>query len=375
MTRGERAVVAPALTARAASRRAPCDRPYRLTRNRGRPARSPTPGDPLLVADMYRRRARRPVCGSATRGLLLAQPRPRPVRCQGHDGRRSDARRARAVRPRAGALADIDGSCTTDLVYLHRDGVRVVLKTAPATAGTSRSRWTSPPSTTSRTSTVLDLLGDGTAAPGLDVAACPVPRAGACATSRLLRGKPHLLTALCATTWQRHETRQQRRADHTLRGRRPFGRRPWLTRLPFPGHVVEQCPRPRPGRAATHLHHDLPLPTTGASTHRARARGLRHGGDDRGPTTATTRRTRGRGGRRRSPRTWHHCGDSPLPPTWPSGKGLGRRPGGDWCARTRRPRLAGPARSEPLRTEVYAVADDGSVDVPYQVTQARAHRP
>lgn len=260
-------------------------------------------------------------------------------------------------------LADIDGSGTTDLVYLHRDGVRVVLNR-------SGNGWDEPITLDFAALDdvtdvdVLDLLGDGTAAL---VWSSPLPSASGRALRyvRLLRGKPHLLTAVrnnlgSATTVSYAPTTRFAVADR-LAGR------PWLTKLPFPVHVVEQV-----------RVHDLVGRNTFTTTYR-----YHHGCFDR-----TERELAGFGmvetieaddrddgddsGAWRPPtltRTWHHCGDSPLPPTWPSGKGWADDPAGE-LVRTDAPSSGLRAlRGQPLRTEVYAVADDGSVDVPYQVTQ------
>ena len=89
---------------------------------------SPTRDAVHLPGRHDRRRPGRPGPRPQRRGLLLAQPRLRPLRRQGHAWTDApwfdqpdlfDQRRVR--------LADIDGSGTTDIIYLHRDGARLYL--------------------------------------------------------------------------------------------------------------------------------------------------------------------------------------------------------------------------------------------------------
>ena len=77
----------------------------------------------IYLADMSRRRPHRPRAHPQRRGLLLAQPRLRPLRRQGHDGQRALVRRPDQFDQRRIRLADIDGSGVTDIIYLGRDGV------------------------------------------------------------------------------------------------------------------------------------------------------------------------------------------------------------------------------------------------------------
>lgn len=136
-------------------------------------------------------------------------------------------------------LADVDGSGPTDLIYLHRDGVRLYLNR-------SGNAWSAPhplPVAFPRIENVskvavLDLLGSGT---GCLVWSSPLPAD----SGRQLRyldlmrgGKPHLLTGvrnnLGAETHIRYAPSTHFYAADAAAGR------PWLTRLPFVVHVVER---------------------------------------------------------------------------------------------------------------------------------------
>lgn len=135
-------------------------------------------------------------------------------------------------------LADIDGSGTTDIIYLHRDGVRLYFNQ-------SGNSWSEPktlavfPRTDDLAGIVpIDLLGNGTACL---VWSSPLPGdsrrpmryvnlMGAC--------KPHLLVKtrnnLGAETHIDYAPSTKFYLQDKLAGR------PWITRLPFPVHVVER---------------------------------------------------------------------------------------------------------------------------------------
>ena len=94
------------------------------TRKRGRGWSSPT-GTFDLSRRPERRWPHRLGAHPQWRSLLLAQPRLRALRRQSHDGQRAMVRQPRPVRSTRIRLADIDGSGTTDIIYLGRDGVRL----------------------------------------------------------------------------------------------------------------------------------------------------------------------------------------------------------------------------------------------------------
>lgn len=135
-------------------------------------------------------------------------------------------------------LADIDGSGANDILYLHRDGVRLCFNQ-------SGNRWSAPhhlhpfPGIDNLTSVMTaDLLGNGTACL---VWSSPLP-----GDSRrplryldLMDGqKPHLLIEVnnnlgATTTIQYTASTKFYLADKAAGT-------PWITKLPFPVHVVEQ---------------------------------------------------------------------------------------------------------------------------------------
>jgi RHS repeat-associated protein len=134
-------------------------------------------------------------------------------------------------------LADTDGSGTTDILYVGRDGIRIYFNQ-------SGNSWTDvvelpqfPPMDNISSVQALDLLGNGTA--------CLVwssPLAGAVRSPiryvALMDEKPHLLVGvknnLGAETRVRYAPSTKFFLDDKRAGK------PWITRLPFPVHVVER---------------------------------------------------------------------------------------------------------------------------------------
>lgn len=135
-------------------------------------------------------------------------------------------------------LADIDGSGTNDILYLHRDGVRLYFNQCG-------NRWSAPhhlhqlPRIDNLTAIMTaDLLGNGTA--------CLVWSSSLPGDSRrplryldLMGGqKPHLLVEvnnnLGATTKIQYAASTRFYLADKAAGT------PWITKLPFPVHVVEQ---------------------------------------------------------------------------------------------------------------------------------------
>jgi len=134
-------------------------------------------------------------------------------------------------------LADIDGSGTTDILYLRRDGVQVYFNQ-------SGNRWSDavalpqfPVVDNISSVLALDLLGNGTACL---VWSSPLP-GNARRPMRyiaLMDEKPHLLVGmknnLGAETVVQYAPSTRFYLDDKRDGR------PWITRLPFPVHVVER---------------------------------------------------------------------------------------------------------------------------------------
>ena len=135
-------------------------------------------------------------------------------------------------------LADIDGSGTTDLIYLHRDGVRLYFNQ-------SGNGWSAPqalrvfPNIDDIVSIVpTDLLGNGTACL---VWSSPLP-GDARRQMRyvdLMGGqKPHLLVRTINNLGAETRVHYAPSTKFYLQDKRDG--KPWITRLPFPVHVVEK---------------------------------------------------------------------------------------------------------------------------------------
>ena len=135
-------------------------------------------------------------------------------------------------------LADIDGSGTTDLIYLHPDGVRLYFNQ-------SGNGWSAPqhlkafPRIDSAASIVAtDLLGNGTTCL---VWSSPLPADGQrhMRYVNLMGGdKPHLLTRISNNLGTETRIRYAPSTKFYLLDKRNGS--PWITRLPFPVHVVER---------------------------------------------------------------------------------------------------------------------------------------
>jgi RHS repeat-associated protein len=135
-------------------------------------------------------------------------------------------------------LADIDGSGTTDIIYLHRDGVRLYFNQ-------SGNGWSQPhhlkvfPRVDNLVSIVpADLLGNGTACL---VWSSPLP-GDAWRPMRyvnLMGGrKPHLLVKTSNNLGAETRVDYAPSTKFYLQDKRDG--KPWITRLPFPVHVVER---------------------------------------------------------------------------------------------------------------------------------------
>src|SRR5215218_470580 len=135
-------------------------------------------------------------------------------------------------------VADIDGSGTTDLVYLGADGVDVWRNQAGNGWSAPRRLAQVPPVDDVSAVSAVDLLGNGTACL---VWSSPLPGdAGrpVCYVDLMGGQKPHLLTVmrnnLGAETVVTYAPSTRFHLADKAAGR------PWVTRLPFPVHVVER---------------------------------------------------------------------------------------------------------------------------------------
>ncbi|NGZ10914.1 MAG: hypothetical protein CV088_16265 [Nitrospira sp. LK70] len=135
-------------------------------------------------------------------------------------------------------LADIDGSGTTDIIYLHRDGVRLYFNQ-------SGNSWSQPqilnlfPHLDAITTMVpTDLLGNGTAclvwsSPLLSDARRPMRY-----VNLMGEGKPHLLIKTVNNLGA--ETRVQYAPSTKFYLQHKQAGTPWITKLPYPVHCVER---------------------------------------------------------------------------------------------------------------------------------------
>jgi RHS repeat-associated protein len=132
-------------------------------------------------------------------------------------------------------LADVDGSGTTDLVYLGHDGVTVWLNQSGNSWSAGERVGPLPDAADVSLVQVLDLLGTGTG-----TIVWPSPEPGGAGSTRYIQllpeGKPHLL--------QRVDNNQGGEVELAYAPSTRFfledeaAGRPWATRLPFPVHVV-----------------------------------------------------------------------------------------------------------------------------------------
>ncbi|MBA1288460.1 SpvB/TcaC N-terminal domain-containing protein [Pseudomonas japonica] len=135
-------------------------------------------------------------------------------------------------------LADIDGSGTADILYFANNAIHLYFNQSGNAWGSRRSLGHFPAIDTASSATVMDLLGNGTAcllwsSPSPATASRPMRYID------LLGGhKPHLLVRarnnMGAETVFKYAPSTRFYVADKLAGT------PWLTRLPFPVHVVEQ---------------------------------------------------------------------------------------------------------------------------------------
>jgi len=135
-------------------------------------------------------------------------------------------------------LADIDGSGTNDIIYLHRDGVRMYFNQSGNRLSEARRLNQFPHIDNVSSVMTADLLGNGTACL---VWSSPLPGdAGRQMRYIDLMGgtKPHLLIKSMNNLGAETEVHYAPSTYFYLEDKREG--RPWVTRLPFPVHVVER---------------------------------------------------------------------------------------------------------------------------------------
>jgi len=135
-------------------------------------------------------------------------------------------------------LADTDGSGAADIVYLGRDGARIYLNLSGNALGPARRLPEFPAIDDVAEVEVADLLGHGTACL---IWSSPLPREAGRQLRYidLMRGrKPHLLDRLDNNMGA--ETRIEYASSTEFYLADKLAGAPWVTRLPFPVHVVRR---------------------------------------------------------------------------------------------------------------------------------------
>jgi RHS repeat-associated protein len=135
-------------------------------------------------------------------------------------------------------LADIDGSSNIDVIYLGRDGVRIYFNQSGNSWSDARRLSAFPPADNVTSVAVTDLLGNGTACL---VWSSPLPHdAGRQLRYVDLMGgqKPHLLETAKNNLGTETHVHYVPSTQFFLRDR--AAGQPWVTRLPFPVHVIER---------------------------------------------------------------------------------------------------------------------------------------
>lgn len=163
-------------------------------------------------------------------------------------------------------LADIDGSGTVDLIYLHREGVRLYFNESGNQLSDPTALNVFPAVSSATTVAAHDLHGNGTAClvwssplaadsghqlRYIDLMASPdAKRNGSI--------KPHLLSCIDNNLGAQTTITYAPSTKFYLQDQR--GGRPWITSLPFPVHVVERVETydaiSRNQYIATYLYHD-----------------------------------------------------------------------------------------------------------------------
>jgi RHS repeat-associated protein len=135
-------------------------------------------------------------------------------------------------------LADIDGSGVTDIIYLHGAGIRLYFNQSGNSWGDAQKLELFPRTDNLSSVTVVDLLGNGTACL---VWSSPLP-GDARRQMRyvdLMGGqKPHLMISSKNNLGAETRVQYAPSTKFYLQDRRDG--KPWITRLPFPVHVIER---------------------------------------------------------------------------------------------------------------------------------------
>ncbi|HMB27395.1 MAG TPA: toxin TcdB middle/C-terminal domain-containing protein, partial [Blastocatellia bacterium] len=135
-------------------------------------------------------------------------------------------------------LADIDGSGVTDIIYLHGDGVRLYFNQSGNSWSEAKTLAVFPRVDNLSSITVTDLLGAGTACLVWSSHLPGDARRRMCYVDLMGGQKPHLM--ISSKNNLGAETRVQYASSTKFYLQDKYDGAPWVTRLPFPVHVVER---------------------------------------------------------------------------------------------------------------------------------------
>jgi RHS repeat-associated protein len=135
-------------------------------------------------------------------------------------------------------LADIDGSGTTDILYLHPDGVRLYFNQSGNSWSEPQVVTVFPPVDDFASVVPTDLLGTGTSCLVWSSALPGDTRSPMRYVQLMGAQKPHLLVKIENNLGTTTEIEYAPSTKFYLQDREAG--KPWITRLPFPVHVVER---------------------------------------------------------------------------------------------------------------------------------------
>jgi RHS repeat-associated protein len=135
-------------------------------------------------------------------------------------------------------LADIDGSGTTDIIYLRGDGVRLYFNQSGNSWGQPHQLNVFPRVDDVVSIVPIDLLGNGTACLVWSSALAGDARAPMRYVNLMGKQKPHLLVKTINNLGAETRVDYAPSTRFYLQDKRDGT--PWITRLPFPVHVVER---------------------------------------------------------------------------------------------------------------------------------------
>jgi RHS repeat-associated protein len=140
--------------------------------------------------------------------------------------------------PRRIRLADTDGSGVTDIIYLGRNQTRFWFNQSGNSWSETNELPGFPPADNIASVTAVDLLGNGTACLVWSSALPAAQRAPMKYLNLMAEGKPHLLVRSVNNLGA--ETRIWYAPSTFFYLKDKYDGKPWITKLPFPVHVVER---------------------------------------------------------------------------------------------------------------------------------------